>query len=269
MGPRVGTPPTATSGGETVGGGSTPLATALRPAHWFNYAPEFTERLLHSHQVFARDAAWTDLSSKHGDLPEPGPSTQQTGNLIADLDQDGTNDFVLSFRQKAPALVAYHRNATGWDRHVIEPDFLTVEAGGAAYDIDGDGDLDIVFGGDWQSNELWWWENPGLKRSLESRWKRHIIKKGGQTQHHDQVFGDFKATGRAQLVFWNHAREHWMQPGENPPVGLILCTDKDDALAPAVHDWRIEQSEFPNRREGATERDLRDASEVSGIQTNQ
>jgi hypothetical protein len=22
-----------------------------------------------------------------------------------------------------------------------------------------------------------------------------------------------------------------MQPGENPPVGLILCTDKDDALA--------------------------------------
>ena len=32
-------------------------------------------------------------------------------------------------------------------------------------------------------------------------------------------------------LYANYAREHWMQPGENPPVGLILCTDKDDALA--------------------------------------
>lgn len=32
-------------------------------------------------------------------------------------------------------------------------------------------------------------------------------------------------------LYANYARAHWMQPGENPPVGLILCTDKDDALA--------------------------------------
>src|SRR5919108_6409767 len=32
-------------------------------------------------------------------------------------------------------------------------------------------------------------------------------------------------------VYANYARKHWMQPGENPPVGLILCTEKDDALA--------------------------------------
>lgn len=32
-------------------------------------------------------------------------------------------------------------------------------------------------------------------------------------------------------LYCNFAREHWMQPGENPPVGLILCTDKNDALA--------------------------------------
>ena len=32
-------------------------------------------------------------------------------------------------------------------------------------------------------------------------------------------------------VYCNFAREHWTQIGENPPVGLILCTDKDDALA--------------------------------------
>jgi predicted nuclease of restriction endonuclease-like (RecB) superfamily len=32
-------------------------------------------------------------------------------------------------------------------------------------------------------------------------------------------------------LYCNYAREHWMQPDEHPPVGLILCTDKDDALA--------------------------------------
>jgi hypothetical protein len=146
---------------------------------------------------------WTDLSSKDGKLPVPGPSNQQTGNLVADLDRDGVQDFVISFRVKAPALVWYRRIANGWDRYVIEPDFLTVEAGGAAYDIDGEGDLDIVFGGDWQSDELWWWENPNPNFEPNTRWKRHIIKKGGKAQHHDQVFGDFMNTGKAQLVFWN------------------------------------------------------------------
>jgi hypothetical protein len=32
-------------------------------------------------------------------------------------------------------------------------------------------------------------------------------------------------------LYCNFAREHWMQPGENPPVGLILCAGKDDELA--------------------------------------
>ncbi|MDR0701827.1 MAG: DUF1016 domain-containing protein, partial [Azoarcus sp.] len=27
-------------------------------------------------------------------------------------------------------------------------------------------------------------------------------------------------------LYLNYAREHWMKPGENPPVGLILCAAK-------------------------------------------
>ena len=146
---------------------------------------------------------WQHLSSKTGDLPVPGESTQQTGAIVADLDKDGVNDFVLSFRQKGPALVWYRHVTNGWSRYVLDNDFLTVEAGGAVYDIDGDGDLDIVFGGDWQSNELWWWENPYPNFDPNVSWKRHVIKKGGATQHHDQAFGDFKGTGKAQLAFWN------------------------------------------------------------------
>jgi sugar phosphate isomerase/epimerase len=147
---------------------------------------------------------WFNLSSKRNELPvPPGGSAQQTAAIVGDFDGDGINDFILGFRQKAPALVWYRRVASGWDQYVIEKDYLTLEAGGAVCDIDGDGDLDIVVGGDYQSNEVWWWENPAPNFDKAIPWKRHLIKKGGSTQHHDQVFGDFLGTGRPQLAFWN------------------------------------------------------------------
>src|SRR6266850_3211250 len=85
----------------------------------------------------AADPRWQHLSSTNSALPKPGPSTQQTGALVVDFDKDGTNDFILSFRQRAPALAGYRRTATSWDRYVIEIEYLTLEAGGASYDIDG------------------------------------------------------------------------------------------------------------------------------------
>lgn len=32
-------------------------------------------------------------------------------------------------------------------------------------------------------------------------------------------------------LYLNYAREHWMLDGENPPVGLILCADNNEAVA--------------------------------------
>ncbi len=32
-------------------------------------------------------------------------------------------------------------------------------------------------------------------------------------------------------LYLNYARAHWTEPGENPPVGLILCTERGESLA--------------------------------------
>ena len=146
---------------------------------------------------------WTHLSSSAGQFPTPAGSNQQTGSLIADLDRDGVNDIVISFRVHAPALAWFRRTGSTWTQTIIEPAFLPLEAGGAAHDIDRDGDLDIVFGADASAHQLWWWENPAPHFDPATPWTRRLIKDAPPNQHHDQLFADLLRTGRPQLVFWN------------------------------------------------------------------
>lgn len=48
----------------------------------------------------------------------------------------------------------------------------------------------------------------------------------------DLKIGQFTHADVGQMhLYLNYAREHWIHPGENPPVGLILCSEKDEALA--------------------------------------
>ncbi len=183
---------------------ATALAMALlSPLAFFQTAAAQTGPPDQFGAVEASGLRWLHLSSRHGDLAIPTTSRQQTAVVVADLDKDGVNDFVLGFREKRTALVWYQRTKAGWDRHVIDPDFLTIEAGGAVHDIDGDGYPDLVFGGDWQSQQVWWWRNPGKEGKPDVPWERHTIKKSGATQHHDQCFADFKGTGQPQLAYWN------------------------------------------------------------------
>lgn len=43
----------------------------------------------------------------------------------------------------------------------------------------------------------------------------------------DLKVGEFSYADAGQMhMYLNYAREHWMKPGENPPVGLILCAGK-------------------------------------------
>jgi predicted nuclease of restriction endonuclease-like (RecB) superfamily len=47
----------------------------------------------------------------------------------------------------------------------------------------------------------------------------------------DLKLGRFTHADAGQMhVYLNYARDHWSQPGENPPVGVILCSGKGEAL---------------------------------------
>jgi hypothetical protein len=94
------------------------------------------------------EPSWRHLSSSEGDLHAPGPGKQQTASLILDVDLDGFQDFVITERTKSPSILWYRRTASGWEKYIIEDTRLSIEAGGDYFDIDGDGDLDLSFGGD-------------------------------------------------------------------------------------------------------------------------
>ncbi len=48
----------------------------------------------------------------------------------------------------------------------------------------------------------------------------------------DLKLGEFTYADAGQMhMYLNYAREHWTYPDENPPVGLILCNRKNEAVA--------------------------------------
>ena len=146
-------------------------------------------------------AKWTHQSSAEGQLPKPAVG-RQSAALVLDIDKDGIDDFAIA-GWDTPSMVWFKKSGSSWDRYVVDDRESHIEAGGTSFDIDGDGDLDILHGASWKANEVWWWENPYPNFSPDKAWNRHTIKSFGEKQHHDQIFGDFDGDGKAELIFWN------------------------------------------------------------------
>jgi len=163
----------------------------------FSVAPPFKEKELITRIKLQH------FSSKDGHIAVPNEGKEQVASLILDIDKDGIDDFVIAERTSTPSVVWYKYKNGRWEKYVVDNTQLNIEAGGAFTDIDGDNDLDIVFGADRQDNKVWWWENPYPNYQPNTSWARHTIKRSGANKHHDEIFGDFDGDGKEEFVFWN------------------------------------------------------------------
>ncbi len=145
---------------------------------------------------------WRQHSTQTRDVAAAGVGPQSSA-VVFDINKDGRDDFVIAGWDPETSMVWFRSTDSGPQRYLIDNRQSHIEAGGAAFDIDGDGDLDLVQGGSWKTNQLWWWENPHPDHDPARPWSRHTIKDGGRNQHHDQVIGDFDGDGSAELAFWN------------------------------------------------------------------
>jgi len=150
---------------------------------------------------FNAQSQWNHITSKKGEIDTPNAGKQQTSCAVADFNNDGLNDFCVSERTSAPGLVWYQRTETGWKKHVVEDAICFIEAGTIAFDVDNDGDMDIIAGGEGKTNQVWWWENPYPDFSKPA-WPRYLIRNTGGNKVHDQMVGDFDGDLKPDLVFW-------------------------------------------------------------------
>jgi hypothetical protein len=148
--------------------------------------------------------------------------------LLVDLNGDGKKDIVVVDTTR----VLWFENPTWKRRTIIEgqtkPDNVCI----AAYDIDGDGQLDLALGADWHPSQtskggtLQW-----LKRgkTLDEPWTLHPI--GTEPTVHRIRFADLYGDGRAKLIVAPLMGRHSTQKmnwTDGLPVRLLAYTIPKD-----------------------------------------
>jgi hypothetical protein len=147
---------------------------------------------------------------------ETGKGAMNTFFTLGDINADGWTDIVVSGRNGQMAWFENKRGSGEWERHVVD-EVENQECGGVVCDLNGDGLPDILNGGDYRSDTVSWWENPGARGG---RWTRRVIVQTGHPQFHDLIIGDVTNDGRKSLVFWNQgaATLHWAPLPKDPMV---------------------------------------------------
>ncbi|NLU19240.1 MAG: hypothetical protein GXW89_00890 [Phycisphaerae bacterium] len=147
---------------------------------------------------------WRRISSDTGELPVPPANSGQAGLRVVDLDGDGQTDYLVTL-WSGPAVVWYRRSGSSFQEYIIEPQVLDLSHGEKFKDIDGDGDIDLIFGQAAAGNDIYWWENPHPNYSPTTPWTRRVVRNTGGNFYHDSIWGDFDGDGSDEYVSWNQS----------------------------------------------------------------
>ena len=136
----------------------------------------------------AQDKTWFTHHFVTTDLPTEAWLRFGTP-AVADFDQDGDQDFVLSIT-KGPVFLFEYISKDEWVQHEIGQ-IPTAQLGGGAYDVDSDGWPDLVAGG-------YWFKNGGKNHPMT--FQRFVYDEDIDREIHDLIFADMNNDGHQDVV---------------------------------------------------------------------